>query len=127
MKTRNGFVSNSSSSSFIVATKSKPMLSMNGKEIPVDAIVPDGQIVNKGMSRDQFLKYLNHEYCYIDEGDENFEQALFDDVSFAEKAVKYHDMGYNIMCYWIDYNDETGVKLIENMIKYGLVIKIDIS
>jgi hypothetical protein len=122
MKTRNGFVSNSSSSSFIVAidiTKNKPCECCGRKDIDIiDAIrhsynEDDNRVNADGY--EQVLKYHdNHSYLSQEEKDE-----------YAAKLKPYNNPKWQVACITISDHDQTLDTIIDNMVKSKTLVVID--
>lgn len=112
MKFRSGYVSNSSSSSFIVALEGMPSLSLGGeKSIKLTDIVRNSHEWTKE-TRDEYIEYVWDCYvCYIDEG-ETKESMCREECGWFEDGLEALDEGKTVYHFDIDYNDETASHII---------------
>ncbi|MGL4521342.1 MAG: hypothetical protein ACRCWQ_02150 [Bacilli bacterium] len=124
MKTRNGFVSNSSSSSFIVALQEEPKLTIGDTSIPISKLVST-RVLNASGSVDDFVDEMNGEFCCIEpENGESLLDAVAVDIPWIKDAVELHNKGYKIIRFDIDYSDETGSSLVNLIIKHSKGVEL---
>lgn len=112
MKFRSGYVSNSSSSSFIVALEGIPSLSLGGpKSIKLTDIIRTSHEWTKE-TRDLYIHHVWDWYvCYIDDG-ETKESMCREECGWFEDGLKALDEGKTVYHFDVDYNDETASRII---------------
>lgn len=110
MKYRSGFVSNSSSSSFIIFANSAPAISANGKEIPLSHLA---NLSNIWKDKAAFVNSVwNNSIGYTNDGMTKEEMVCYE-YGWAEDAVKAIDEGKQVYEFSCDYNDESVERIME--------------
>ena len=121
-KFRFSFVTNSSSSSFVVAYKSLPEIDeetikkypflKNYSSMIEKLLLTETEYTSKGdifKTKDEIEKYMlwNYSCDTIEELKEEIGEELYN------KIMKYINNGFNILLKYVDYNDECFINMIE--------------
>lgn len=121
-KFRFSFVTNSSSSSFVVAYKSIPEIDeetikkypflKNYSSMIEKLLLTETEYTSKGdifKTKDEIEKYMLWSYSCdtIEELKEEIGEELYN------KIMKYINNGFNILLKYVDYNDECFINMIE--------------
>lgn len=114
MKFRNGYVSNSSSSSFIVSLGTMPELSLGDKSVPLNKFVP---MRNFWGDKESLIEAVWDNYvCYTEDGNTKEEMCVLE-VGWFETALKELESGKTIFEFSMDYNDETAYNIMRMLDK----------
>lgn len=110
MKYRTGFVSNSSSSSFIIFSANLPAISANGKEIPLSHLA---NLSNIWKDKEAFVERIWYNHIGWTEDDTTKEQMVRNEFSWIDKALTAMDEGKQVYEFSCDYNDESIERIME--------------
>lgn len=125
MKIRKGFVTNSSSSSFVIGFKSEGLREIEETLDKVPAIFKSSFLIFKKMfdfksaitSQEELDNYFVSEYGWRDA---TLKSILEDDSYLQDnytEMLKYINQGYGVLNISVDYNDETYCELLGSLPK----------
>lgn len=120
MKYRAGFVSNSSSSSFIITNRGEPTVTINDTSVRVSSLV--SCTPTKISTIEALQKYICEEHDWIPEVDRTPEKMAVhcQDTSWYDDAQAAIADGKQVYTYWIDDYDETAGSLLGHFdVVYG--------
>jgi len=121
MKYRLGFVTNSSSSGFIVAHKLMDVAELKG--IPEEAKIIlesfyDSYFSNTVKTEEEIEQYIKDVYGY-----DSLEEALDYDREYITRIIetlkKKIQEGYVVSEFWYEYGDMVGPRIIETLVRKG--------
>jgi len=118
MKSRNGFVSNSSSSSFLIAYTKPIKCKVCGRQDTTieDVFINESRIydsdktcIHMSGNRQEVLDFINEQWCYGEETYEDYE----DYVEWNEEMKKHR--GHKFAIVRISYYDERTKEILDRM------------
>lgn len=117
MKVRLDFVTNSSSSSYIVAFKNDDSDSSKIIKTILDSIGVDREY----KELKDYISYKFDSECYEPGEEEEFNEAYGDEINNVKNSF---DKGYKVYDLRVDYNEETLVDVLKNISNMSDLLKI---
>lgn len=120
MKYRSGFVSNSSSSSFIIACDKEPALGIQDLSVPLSQLTESSVVVISTL--EELQKYICEDHDYLPKEDRTPEKMAehCEDTYWYEEAKQAIEDGHKLYRYWVDNCDQTAMNIMNHFeVVYG--------